>query len=409
MIIRRCLVLDWKMIFVTCCLSMMGFFATPEVVMAQTQPANPLEVNQKDPVIPDGYGKRSLTSFEEYRIEKTIAQLNQTAKRSLDQGNGDQAFKLWYRQLRLTRLISNEQEIIALGEIGAIAWEENRGVDVRYIAERLIAIQGEITAKKAKDQKILSLDMLNKLATAYQQVRYLDEAIDIYQQILANSRAKDDLIAEQKNLEILGQLYLARFDYPEAVDIYQELLALNPLANQESKQTKRNYFYLNTLIDLYDRTSQTSKAIAARKRLIEQYTAAQKSNNIPALKIKIAQDYETLKQPDKAIEAYNQAFNLAFEVQQLAIASDALISLSQIYQQSDRPNDAIATYTKLIEVQQQSYNYYGLINSYDTLGKIHLKLNQKAKAKEYFQQGLGLAKSVNYKVNYLSNQIDKID
>lgn len=405
MILRLRMVLCWKIIFLTYCLGMIGFLADPEVVIAQTHLANPLEISHSDPLIPRGYGKRPLTSFEKYRIEQAIVQLNKTAQAELAQGNGDKAFKLWYRQLRLTRIIKTEREIKALGEIGAIAWKENRGADVRHIAKRLITIQQETITKKS----LSSPDLLHKFATAYQQVRYLDQAIDIYQQILANSRKADDLIAEQKNLEILGKLYLARFDYQEAAGIYQELLALTPVTNQESEEINRVDSYLITLIDIYDRTYQTDKAIEARKRLIKKYTDAKKINKTPALEIQIARDYETLKQSDKAIQAYDQAFYLAFKVQQLAIASDALIRLGKIYQKSDRSNDAIATYNKLIQVQQQSYNYHGLINSYDTLGKIYLTLNQKTKAKKHFQQGLELAKSVNYKVKYLSNQIDKID
>ena len=391
---------SWKRIVVTFLLAVISFCSAQETALAQTQPANPLAVQQSDPLIPSGYGQRALTSFEKYRIEKAIAELNQTAQAELKRGNADRAFKLWYRQLRLTRVIDTSAEIKALGEIGAIAWQENRGADVLNIAERLITIQKEITAKKP-----LSPNLLDKFAIAYQQVRYLEQAIAIYQQILANSRKAGDLIAEQKNLKILGKLYLARFDYHQAADVYQKLLTLDPFANQESKQINRENFYLNTLIYIYDRTEQTNKAIATRRRLIKHYTETQQLNKIAAIKIAIGRNYETLKQSDHAIKAYNQAFDTASKTQQLAIASDALTRLGELYQQSDRANDAIATYAKLIQVQQQSYNHYGLINTYDTLGKIYLQLNQKAKAQQYFQQGLELAKSLNYKVEYFNNQI----
>ncbi len=394
---------SWKIIFLTYCFGVICFLVGQDTVLSQTKITNPLDITRSDPLIPSGYGKRELTSFEKYRIEKAIAQLNQTAHKELDRGKIDRAFELWYRHLRLTSIIDTDAEIKALGKIGAIAWQENRGTDVRNIAERLITIQKKITAKKP-----LSSSLLTKLAKAYQQVRYLHKAINIYQQLLVNSKKADDLIAEQKNLEILGELYLARFDYQEAADIYQELLDLATIINQKSEPTNKEEVYLETLIDIYDRTAQTDKAINIKKRLIEQYSATQQINKILPIKMAIAQDYETLKQLDKAIETYNQAFSLASKNQKLAIASDTLTRLAELYQQSDRTDDAIRAYAKLIKVQQQSYNHYGLINTYDILGKIYLKLNQKSQAKQYFQRGLDLAKSLNYKVDYFNYQIEHI-
>ena len=387
-----------KKLLLSCFWGITSLFSVQSITLTQTEPFNPLEAIKSDPVIPSGSGQRDLTSFEKYRIEKTIAELNQAATAELAQGNADQAFKLWYRQLRLTRTLDTIAEIKALGKIGEIAWEENRGADVRNIAQRLITIQEEITAKKP-----LSPNLLNEFAIAYQQVRYLDRVIAIYQQILTNSRKTNSSIAEQKNLETLGKLYLARFDYQQAAKIYQQLLTFD---GQKTESRNKKQFYLDTLIDIYDRTDQTKKAIATRKHLIKQYSATQQTNKIPAIKNAIARDYETLNQTDKAIKAYHQVVTMASQTQQLAIASDALTRLAELYQQTERTDDAIATYANLIKVQQQTYNYYGLVNTYDTLGKIYLNLNQRTQAKLYFQAGLELAKPLDYKVKYFNNQIN---
>ncbi len=388
-----------KIVFIAFLLAVFNVFSIQEKMQAQAQPVNPLEtpINQKDPLIPAGYSQRELTSFEKYRIKKAIAKLNQRAKSELAQGNGNRAFKLWYRQLKLARAVDPKTEIKALGNVGAIAWQQSRGTDVRNIAERLIAIQEELTT-----EKLLSPSLLTNFATAYQQVRYIDKEIAIYRQILTNSRKANNLVAEQNNLKTLGKLYLARFDYFQAADVYQELLIL---ADGGFKSTQKVDFYLNTLMYIYDRTEQANKAIAIKESLIKQYTAAQKLDRIPALTIAIADDYKTLRKPDKAINAYNQAFETASRLQQFATASDALTKLGKTYQQGKNTDKAIATYTKLLKVQQQTYNYYGLINTYDNLGQIYLQLNQKSQAKQYFQQGLELAKSLNYRIKYFDNRV----
>jgi tetratricopeptide (TPR) repeat protein len=390
----------WQKIFLVYLLSISSLVFIQEQVLAQMQPTQSLMVDRDDPLIPAGYEKRELTSFEKYRIQRAITQLNKTAQVELEKDNQAKAFKLWYRQLRLSRVLSRETEIKNLGNIGAIAWQENRGVDVRNIANRLIEIQGEIASHKT-----FYPDLLDNLGRAFRQVRYLDQATNIYQQNLANSRKNSNLIAQEKNLQTLGELYLARFDYQNAANIYQKLLTLNTQKSEANDQTN---IYLDTLINIYEQTEQIDKVIATRERLIQKYTTAQKSNKIPALEIAIARDYETAKQLDKAIATYNHTFELAFQTQQLAIASEALTRLAILYKKNKQVDLAISTYNKLLQVQQQTYNYYGLINTYDTLGKIHLNLNQKAQAKQHFQQGLELAKSLNYKVEYFSNQINKL-
>ena len=361
--------------------------------MAQSKLNNPLTIDLDDPLIPPGYGKRELTSFEKYRIKKEISNVEIDAKAALAQKDVQQAMELWYRQLRLARTLDKSTEVTALGKVGEIAWLENRSADVRNIAQRLIAIQTENNPETASSR------WLNQLAVAYEQVRYLDRAIDVYRVIVKNGWNNNSTGSQDSNLRKLGQLYLAIFDYDNAANIYQELL--NDNTDREQRQ-----FDLKTLISIYESTEQFTKAIAGRKRLIQQYLVQNQIEFIPTLEIAIAGDYQTLKQINKAIEAYDRALQIAIKTQQLAVASDALANIGKLYQQQGRINKAIAIYNELITIQQQSYNHYGLIDTYDTLGQIYLKLNLKARSQQYFQQGLELGKSLNYKVKYFESKIN---
>ena len=352
-----------------------------------TQPTDPLVIDRNDPLIPQGYGRRELSSFEKYRIQKEIANLDKAAKNKLDRGNTTLAMELWYRQLRLARIIGTKAEIKALGKVGAIAWSENLGTDVRNIADRLITIQADENKNKE-----LSPELLGGLASAYESVRYLDKAIDAYQQKLDQDQA-----TESKTLDKLGQLYLGIFDYENAALIYQEKLAKKKIEDREA--------VLKTLKDIYDSAGETNKSIATKQQLIKQYINQNKKQKIPALEIAIAHDYETLKQDKKAIAAYRKAWETASKAKQLALASEALIGIGKLHQEQGNLERAIDTYNKLLVIQQQSYNYYGLINTYDTLGKISLKSNQIDKAKQYFEQGLEIAKTLDYKIEYFRDQI----
>lgn len=362
------------------CWATVNLMAIPNAI---AQPDNPLRFDRYDPLIPSGYGKRELSSFEKYRLEKAIAKLEQDAQDELAQERVDLAMELWYRRLRLTRIIDAQAEIKALGKVGAIVWSENRSVDVRNIANRLTAIQ----------EPKLSEHLLEPLAIAYEQVGYLDHSAAIYQQILATEKtAKDQTLAK------LGKLYLGVFDYARAAQIYQQMF-------EKETSTQQQEAILKTLIEIYHYTNQSNQAIAAQEQLIQQYFQNQKVNQIPALEIAIAGEHQTLKQTDKALKAYDRAFSKASATKQLAIASDALIGQGNLYQQQGNLEQAIATYNKLLITQQQAYNYYGLVNTYDTLGKLCLKLNRNKKAKQFFQQGLDVAEKLDYQVEYFRDRL----
>jgi len=397
-----------NIILLTCITGIIFLKPSFAIAASQTELFNPLTSNKSDPLLPLGSEKRPLTSFEKYRIEQEIIKLNKQAQAKLKAGKINQAFNFWYRQLRLTRAIDPLKEVVSLGNVGAIAWSQNRGIDTRIIANRLTTIEQEASAAN-KLTPLLS----NKLAVAYQQVRYPDQAINIYRQILINSKKRNNLEAIQKNLEVLGKLYLARFDYVKAANIYQELLTLASSKNNKNNQLNlsdnQEETYLNNLIDIYNHTSQTNKAISTKQRLIEKYTNTKRTKKLAESKIAIALDYQLLAQPEMAIKSYQQAFNSASATQQLAIASEALTKLAELYQQSDRSNDALQTYDKLIKVQKQSDNSYGLMDTYDRLGQIYWQLDDYAQAKTAFQQGLKLAESLNYKIKYFNNRINQVD
>ena len=394
-----------KILFLALVLSASGIFPGTRM-MAESPATNPLEVkiDQSDPVIPLGYGKRELSSFEKYRIQKAITELNLLANEQLQQGKQNKAFELWYRQLKLTRVIDTEAEIEALGEVGAIAWQENRGSDVRNIAERLIEIETELTASESPD-----LELLNKFSTAYQQVRYLDRAVSIQAMITKISRRSDDysLATEEANLLALGKLYLAKFDYQNAAIIYQSLLSLNN-ENPQLKTNNKVEQYLISLINIYHRTGQANQSLASKKQLVKHYQQTKRFNKIAKIEIAIAQDYAALEKIPQAIAAYERTVKLSEQTNQLAIANDALSKLAQLYRARGQNPQAISTYVSLVKLQQQSYDYYGLLNTYDVLGTIYLASNQK-KAKQYFRQALELAQSLNYRINYFKSKIDGIN
>ena len=389
------------------------------VVLAQTEQYNPLEIIEPDPLLPPPEIDRPLTSLEKRLIRETNIVLNNQAQSELAAGNKDEAFALWYRELRLQRALGITEEITALGRVGEIAWQQNLSQELNIISDRLLNIQQEIIT----EDTTIDIQLLKSLGQAYQQVRDLDRAVIIYQQILQNNRQEDNFLEEQKNLETLGELYLAQFGYIQAANIYEELLksvqnehsqtTLNGNEYTYTSQTDTNSLreenYLNQLVEIYTRLSQPDKSIEIKQKLLKKYLDEQKTEQLAALKISLAKDYQNLKQPKKAQIYYEEAFSLAWSLQQLAIAEESLEKLALLYQDYQQPNAALEIYQQLIKVHQKAYSYYNLMNTYSQIGQIYEQLNDNQQALIVYKKGLDLAQSLNHRVGYFQEKIKQLE
>lgn len=348
-----------------------------------------------DSLLPPPSLNRPLTEFEVSRIKHKIEELNLQANNELTAGNLDGAFALWYRELKLQRALGWQDEIPALGRIGAIAWSNNRSTDVKLIARRLANIQPELTTN----------DSLDLLSRAYEEIRYLDRAIQIKEQLLVNATSN-----KLKILEDLGELYLAKFDYAKSARVYEELLEqVDFNKNHLNVEDSRIEFYLEQLVLVYGKTKQPKLGIPTKQRLIGYYTDRGKTDKLAVLNLAIARDYALLNDFNAADRSYRRAFELAYNLQQFALANDSFRELGELKLNNQQIPDAIAIYQQLITVQKQASDYYSLTNTYDRLGRIYQQTGDLEKAKTAFREGLAVAKSLNYRVDYFTRILQSIE
>jgi tetratricopeptide (TPR) repeat protein len=383
-------------IFCLLIVSVSGDFA-----IAQTQRfrfGNPLEVNVPDPLLPQG--DLPLSPSDKDRLQKATDDLNNQATNLLQEDKEEEAFDLWYRELRLRRQLGQLEEVPALGRVGEIAWQKNRKTDLQIISNRLKAIEQEASAKQK-----LEPDLLQVLGKAYQQVRELDLALAIYQKLLVNVRQNKNIEAQKETLKIIGQLNLSRFDYANAAQVYEELLAIA----KTEEDTLNQGIYLNQLAEIYQESSQPANGLKVKLQLAETYDKQSKNRELAELKLSFANDYQLLDRPEPASDNYREAFQLAWSLQDFALASQALNKLGYLYQQYQQIDAALQIYQQLIKVEQKAYNFYGLMNTYDRLGQIYLEQNNYALALNSFRKGLEIAKSLNYQEDYFLAKIAQVD
>jgi tetratricopeptide (TPR) repeat protein len=364
-------------------------------------PPNPLEITVPDPLLPRDANQQPLTVEEKRSLEAQADKLNQQATAKLQAGDSDGAFTTWNRELRLRRYLGTLAEIEALQRVGGIAYTKNNRQQIRYITERLQTIQKQVQQEQTPEKQVLQA-----LGEAYLQVRSPNLAVSVYNQVLIVYRESSDLAGEIDTLKTIAKVHLGWFDYPAAATTYEQLI--NLVTNNSDIEAS-----LKDLVYIYERTKQPLKAIDARQELSLFYRQRNDIAQLSALKLAIGSDYELLAKEnpnliDEAFKNYQEAYTMAWEFQQYVAAAEALQKLVSLYIAQGQIEDALQTSQILLQAEERASNFYGMMNAYEQIGKIHLQRQENQLALAAFQKGLELAQQLGSQTDEFTQQIQKI-
>jgi tetratricopeptide (TPR) repeat protein len=181
--------------------------------------------------------------------------------------------------------------------------------------------------------------------------------------------------------------------------------------NQGNKTNK--LAYLQKLAYIYTQKKQPEAAIDILNELVQIYTRDQNLNQIPALKLAIAANYEFLAKDNpnltqQAFNNYQLAYTTAWQLEQYARAAEALEKLIVFYRSQKQIDAALETSQILIQTQTLASNFYGLMSAYKQIGDIYLVNQQYPQALTAFEQGLEIAQQLKHQEAYFSEQIQKL-
>ena len=367
-------------------------------------PPSPLEITTPEPLLPNLANKRELTPVELQKLKTDLDELNQEAQKILQGEDNKKAFEIWNRELRLRRFLGLLAEVEALSRVGEISVNENEREEVQYISQRLQVIQSDMLKQKSTD-----LQLWKSLANAYQKLRLYKLAISAYEQILILGKQQQDSFAEIETLKNIGELHLSWFDYNQAANVYQKLL--NLAINQGDKTNE--LVYLQQLAYIYTQGKQHQLAIDILNKLVEIYTNEQNLTQIPTLKLAIAANYEFLAKENpnfrqQAFDNYQEAYTIAWKLEQYARAGEALNKLIALYRSQKQITAALETSQILIETETLANNFYGLMSAYNQIGNLYLERREYAKALTAFEKGLEIAQELKYQESYFTKQIERL-
>ncbi len=386
--------------------------------------ADPLD-EPRDPLLPVLVVDRALSPLEISTLRNDLDELQQQAEVLLQTGDIQEAFDLLLREVRLRRIFGISAELDAIERVASLAWQRQRPVTIQLLTLRTQAIWnaaktslgiepeavlGGTSPGVEKDSPISGVLLadqaaLTQLADIFSTLRDIDSAVEVYQQLIALSEGDGQAVTDQKIA--LAELNLEWFKFAEAADVYLDLLNQEK-GSQTAGQTARKIFYLERLAYSYQQAESLPNALRAQTDLLDQYVAIGQEEKLPDLLVAIAQNYQTLDQPNNAIRYYRSAYAAAQQLEQFSFSAKVLQELGQLYRSVDDIDEALISYNLLILVERQAYNDYGIMNAYDSLGQIYREQGELPAALRAFQQGLAFADRLNLQVAYFTEQIDAI-
>lgn len=376
---------------------------------------NPLESTEPDPLLPNPPTTGILTGEKREELSQELDKLNVEAAALLAAGETTKAFEIWNRELRLHRYLGKAEELAALSRVAEIAWNNSQKLQVQWITKRLETLRPEI-----KEQEPPNLELLQALGSAFNTVRAKDSGVEIYQQVISEARKQENVVTLKQALTAVGEIYLNWLDYDNAAITYEELLEVQQQSNLELSEIETTNFLIsgnfeqaNTLKQLafiYNQGGKPLQAITAKERLVDFYEGQQNIAEVPEIKISIAEDYEELGRLNLASQYYQEAYSIAQSIQQFLTASDALENLAALYLSQDEKETAIEIYKVQLLMDQQFFNVYGMMETYDRMGQVYAQLKAHGLAMSSFQRGLELSRQLGgYRESYFLQKLDKLN
>ncbi len=389
--------------------------------------SDPLTANPRDPLLPMISVERPLSPLELSALSDGLDQLNQMATAQLAAGQTDAAFELLLRELRLRRVFGPVAEFNLLRQVAALAWNQQRPVEVQLLTLRTREIWATVQAALGQTEMPRSLGdespetlaekpervlvsgdgrsdqaVLTAIAQTFTTLRDIDSAVSVYETLieLTADQGEDPTVQQQA----LAELHLAWFQFAEAADVY---LALLNQAKANGNQLKE-ITYLERLAYSYQQADSLAYAVRAQTDLLAFYQAQGELEKLPGLLVAIAQNYRTLNLPDSAIEYYRSAYSAAQRFEQFSFSARVLQDLGALYETVALYDDALGAYNLLIPVEQQAYNDYGVMNAYDKIGQLQRRQGNLLEALKAFEQGLAIANRLDLRQAYFVEQIESV-
>jgi CHAT domain-containing protein/Flp pilus assembly protein TadD len=225
---------------------------------------------------------------------------------------------------------------------------------------------------------------LGLLGTLYLRVGDNVNALTYLDKSLALARETGDWKVEEYTLAQLGQLNLSLNHYSLSLEFYQQAL-------QTSKKLIGGGYpqrHLGSLGDVYYLLGDIENARRYLRDALElSITTEDKTNQSSVLK-DLARLEASENDPTRTLELYQQALDIARRRSDILLDIETSVAMSDLQRRTQRYSSALASAQHALALARGANFLIGEGNALNSLGTIHLQINELSQSEEVFESAL---------------------
>ncbi len=245
------------------------------------------------------------------------------ARQALAEDDYDRALQSFQQALELYRKMRDPSgEAQALQGIGSVRFYQDRYAQAIQFSEQSLKLARDL------QDSTLTGQALSILGASHEELKNLGKALEYQQQALAIAQQIGDKGLEADVWRRLGHVCVTQQDYPKALSRYQHSLSAAREGNNEKLMTSALYWIASAYQSLED----YPKALEYYQQALAVARALHNRKQERDVLFALAKLYKLQKDIPKAVEVYRQAALIALEDQKIACASNPQRALGEAYQ-----------------------------------------------------------------------------
>jgi len=301
--------------------------------------------------------------YKEIKDKKGVAYtLHQLGIIYQDQGNYEEAKKIYYESLKMAKKLEN-RSLIANSQhhLGNIHYLQGNYREAKELYSQSLKIEEDLNNKSGVASSLHALGMI------YQEQGNYEEAVNLYNQSLIIKEELNNIIGIAATLHQLGIIHQDQGNYEEAVKLCNQSLEIEKELRNKSG-IANSYHVLGNIHCIQENCEEAKKmyyqSLKMREELNDKKGIGETLNMLGTV-------YYSQHNNDEAEELYNQSLKIAEGLDNKSLTAVNMYSLGNIYFIRQDFDEAEELYNKSLKISEEIGDKIGVAQTLSAFGMIN--------------------------------------
>ncbi len=286
------------------------------------------------------------------------------------------------------RIADKVMTLSILNKIASLHQDLNQPELALEYFEQALRASEEIADKEAM------WTIFNQIAQVYQDQDQLDLALENHQLSLKVANELDNKKFQGIALNNIGYLYILQNDLDEALEFLEKSLKIR----REIQDREGEGNTLNNIGMVYDLRGQLDLTLENLEQALQLHKEIKDKEGTAENLYNIAYIYSTLGQSSLAVNRYEQAFEIFNEIEYERLNSHMFNSIAFLQHEVGLWDQAIQNYQQSLKISRQQSNKVEEVNTLMLIGQLYESRQEGALALAKYEQARDISNEIGYKL-----------